>query len=414
MDRRDFMKALLSAAAVAPLAGLGAKDAASAGTASGARDLRKMKTPDLEERFGHCGRSWVAVQGVGWNEARCRFGLAGFSKNIVAELLGEGEAVRRVELPNCNSAGFVEFTGLTPKKDYRFRLTADAECAEAPFRTLAAPRTPKLFSVALLADPHLSQKQENRNGRLFVESGMLFQQALQEAAGRCDLVAIPGDITNASLPGEYQMAKELLDKCPLPKALTPGNHDVKNGGDRLYAAHFGAGAWLREFHGWQLAALDTAEACLDTPGNRAVIDALDVSRPVLFFSHYQFFADKWIRDKDKAIADAKAARPLLEKIGQCRGVAYIGHKNLAASVRRGHLLQMNLPQIVHFPCGHVEAEVHEDGIWHRFRPIASEALNEYSRLGAEAGLHAPFYCQSAYRDAYSLPCWNQVVKVAAK
>ena len=268
--------------------------------------------------------------------------------------------------------------------------------------------------MALLADPHLSQRQENRNGRLFVESGMLFQQALQEASARCDLLAIPGDLTNASLPGEYQMAQELLAKCPLPQAITPGNHDVKNGGDKLYAERFGAGAWLRDFHGWQLAAQDTAGEKLDTPENRAVVAALDPSRPILFFSHYQFFADEWIRDADRVISDAENARPLLEKIGQCRGVAYIGHKNLATEVRRGRLTQMNLPQIVHFPCGHVEAEVHEDGVWHRFRPIASEALNEYSRRGVEAGLHAPFFCQSAYRDAHSLSCWNQVVRMAAK
>ena len=404
----------MSAAAVAPLSGLGAKDAPTAVAAKGAQVSGKMKTVDMEERFGHCARSWIAVQSVGWDGARCRFGLAAFSKKIVAELLSEGEAARRVELPNCNAAGFVEFVGLKPKKDYRFRLTVDAECAEVPFRTLAAPRTPKLFTMALLADPHLSQRQENRNGRLFVESGMLFQQALQEAETRCDIVAVPGDLTNASLPGEYQMAQELLGKCPLQKALTLGNHDVKDDGRKMFVERFGAAAWLREFRGWQIVALDTADARLDTPANREVIAALDVSRPVLFLSHYQFFADKWIRDNDKAVSDAKAAKPLLQKIGQCRGVAYIGHKNLATSVRRGHLVQMNLPQVVHFPCGHVEAEVHEDGVWHRFRPIASEVLNEYSRLGIEAGIHAPFYCQSAYRDANSLSCWNQVVKMPAK
>ena len=98
MDRRDFMKALLSAAAVAPLSGLGAKDAPTAVAAKGAQVSGKMKTVDMEERFGHCARSWIAVQSVGWDGARCRFGLAAFSKKIVAELLADGEATaRRIE-----------------------------------------------------------------------------------------------------------------------------------------------------------------------------------------------------------------------------------------------------------------------------------------------------------------------------
>jgi 3',5'-cyclic AMP phosphodiesterase CpdA len=255
-------------------------------------------------------------------------------------------------------------------------------------------------------------------GRLHSECGVIVRLMLEDMTARgCELLVSPGDIVNAGLPEEYALAADLLRSCPLPFHVTPGNHDIPNDGWQHFRRQFGSGTWLRQLHGFQFAALETGDGLLDKPENMELLSAMDETRPLLLFTHYQLFPDQWIPDANRAISDAAAPNcvKMLEKLARCSGIVYVGHKNVAAQVKINRLVQLNTPQPTHFPAGYLLADFYEDGVWHQFVPLASEVLNEYSRLGTEHS--KPHFkegccCRSEYRDRFTKDVWNQVITIA--
>ncbi|MBE6368699.1 MAG: metallophosphoesterase [Lentisphaerae bacterium] len=366
--------------------------------------------------FGRCADSWIALQRITWNQVQLRFGLGYFTKDISAVLCRGDEEIGRFTPRSTNSAGQIVFDGLQPDTEYGIIFSADGQSCRRTFRTQPEPQGKKLFKLAVFADMHISCATEDLHGRLHSESRSLMQLAFTQAVkNNCDAAIFPGDVVDEGYQEEYEAVAEGLKYLYIPYFTTPGNHDICNGGAARFAQFFGAGAYLKELYGYQLAALDTADEKLDKAANRAVIEAIDPARPVILFTHYQLFADEWIPDANRVIADAQSPAnvPLLEKLAACNVIAYIGHKNVATQVKKGNLIQLNMPQLTHFPAGYLEAEFYTDGIWHSFIPIGSEILNEYSRRGIEDARyhsHPACDCKSKYRDGYTVEYWNGVLK----
>ena len=371
---------------------------------------------DMNLEFGRCADSWVSIQSVTANSVRMRFGLNVLTTEISAVLYCGDAEVKCFVPHSANSAGQIFFDNLQPDTDYVIEFSAAGNSCRRAFRTLVEPKGEKLFKMAIFADLHISCTNEDLHGRLHSESRNLMQLAFTGAVERnCDVAIFPGDVVDEGYQEEYLAVNAALKYLTIPFYMTPGNHDICNGGTERFAEFFGEGTYLKELHGYQLLALDTGNGYLNKPEIHAAVAALDPTQPVILFTHHQLFADEWIPDANRVIADADdpANAATLEKLTRCRTIAYIGHKNVAARLVKGNLLQLNMPQLTHFPAGYLEATFYTDGIWHEFIPVNSEILNEYSRRGTEFARyhsHPACDCKSKYRDGYTLKYWNGVVK----
>jgi len=93
--------------------------------------------------------------------------------------------------------------------------------------------------IAHLSDPHLMR------GPLAAEPAASLTQALGRAVAidpRPDCVVITGDLADTGHPDEYSALRTILDRCPIPVHLLPGNHDdpyalVARFGDTGYLAN---------------------------------------------------------------------------------------------------------------------------------------------------------------------------------
>ena len=367
--------------------------------------------------FGRCMDSWISVQSITWNTVQIRFGLPQFMPVVSVSLLAGGQEIQAKEVSGNNTAGRLCFEGLQPDTEYTYILTAGSETFTEAFRTLPQPRGQHLFKMAILADSHLSCCENDAKGRLHAESADIVRLFLRMIVERGnDIVISPGDVTDKGWPHEYALAEKVLKDFPLPFRATPGNHDIGKDVEHIFQRQFGTGCWIEQYHGFQLVALDTSDGRLDKQMNIDVVSAVNPEQPVILFTHYQLLGDDWIPDANRMIVDGASPNSLamLEKLFKCRGIFYIGHKNVAAQVKCHAVTQLNMPQPTHFPAGYLEADFYTDGIWHQFIPLPSEVQNEYSRLGTEHS--KPHFrpgcnCRSAYRDGFTKELWNQVIRL---
>ncbi len=370
-----------------------------------------MNSPHF--RFGRSLESWISIQSVTDHSIRLRYGLPPSAPVLHANLTGGH--IQWTQTGNANGIGQLVFTPLPAATEFSIQVQSGSHFATLSAATLPAPQSEKLFTLMLLADPHLSCLSKDLYGRLHSVSSQLLEKQLQLAKSRnCDLILVPGDFTDEAQPEEYQRLDSALIRNRIPLWATPGNHDLGADRGESFRIRFGAGVGLRQYRGFQLAAFDTSDGRFDKAANRAVMERLDPSLPLIAMTHYQLFADEWIPDANKVISDQVSARPWLDKLAGFRGILYVGHKNVASLIRPGRLYQLNLPQLTHFPAGSLEAEVYQDHIRHTFLPIADETLNERSRLGTEAApYHSHPLCElkSAYRDAYTQRDWNKVIEL---
>lgn len=93
--------------------------------------------------------------------------------------------------------------------------------------------------IAHLSDPHLMR------GPLAAEPAASLTEALGRAMAiepRPDCVIITGDLADTGHPDEYTVLRAILERCPVPVHLLPGNHDdpyalVARFGDTPYLAN---------------------------------------------------------------------------------------------------------------------------------------------------------------------------------
>lgn len=315
-----------------------------------------------------------------------------------SELLRSGESV---------GIGRFELAACRPDADYALRLTAPGAERRLTCRTLPRPATPELRRFLLLGDPHLSCKTENRKGRFFAESALLLEEFVR-LANRLhpEAVLCVGDLTNAGTDEEYRLCRTILDALALPLLAVPGNHDVlQPGGTELWRGFFGAPEFQRELgRGDRIVGLDTSRGRLAEAGAALLRDALDTPGLLIVLSHYLLYPSPDIhRGSNGVIANAAEYAELLEQLARRpRTLLYTGHQNIPAVVAPAGdgpgARQWTLPQPCQYPCGHLLARLHAEGVWHTFLPIGSEVLRQWSRTAGDRA--AAFYGERQWESTY--------------
>ena len=66
-------------------------------------------------------------------------------------------------------------------------------------------------------------------------------------------------------------------------------------------------------------------------------------------------------------------------------IVYCGHKNVPVRLSLGRGVQVNGAQPLQYPAGYLTVEAYRGALVHRFEPIESEALRNYSLRMLERG-----------------------------
>jgi 3',5'-cyclic-AMP phosphodiesterase len=112
------------------------------------------------------------------------------------------------------------------------------------------------FTIAQLSDPHCGSPH-------FVPS--LLDRALVEINElQPDVVIVSGDLTSDGLRGEYQLARDYLDRIACERMIViPGNHDSRNVGYVHFEELFGERRSELHTDGISIVAVDSTEPDLD-------------------------------------------------------------------------------------------------------------------------------------------------------
>ena len=112
------------------------------------------------------------------------------------------------------------------------------------------------FTIAQLSDPHCGSPH-------FVPS--LLDRAIVEINElEPDVVIVSGDLTSDGLRGEYQLARDYLDRIDCERMIViPGNHDSRNVGYVHFEELFGERRSELHADGVSIVAVDSTEPDLD-------------------------------------------------------------------------------------------------------------------------------------------------------
>jgi len=305
-------------------------------------------------------------------------------------------------------AKYVEFDGLEPDTEYTFKVVTDCSTLTATARTLKQITGEKLFSFAVVSDPHVSFNDTTVGTRLFGYSREILEDCVKIANdAKCSAMVIPGDIVNsAGQEPEFAAATAILKKFKGTLMPATGNHDVGAASRADYKKLFGDGTGLRTINGTQFAWINTGNGFAVSSANQKIFQRLNAKQPTIFFSHYQLTPDDFIVDDDKCIHDKDKAQKYLDKLANVeQALIYIGHKNSPTETTfAGKHPQMNCPQPTQFPCGMLIVDVYTSGYHQYFVPTASASMDEVSRLSG-AATEAKVYS----RDAKTFAVCNQFI-----
>ena len=345
------------------------------------------------------------VQTVTESEVALAFSLRD-RLSVEATLKSVGHAVSKKTLETEN-VGRLTLDNLLPDTMYRLTVTAgDGEPYESELRTLPAPQGDMVLQFAVLADVHVTRLPELRKGRLLPEAAAILREIVAEVnRNGVDFVLMPGDITNDGIESDFTLAKEILSALHCDVLAVPGDHDVKEAWS-LYEAAFGSSEWTCRRGPLTIIGCRAARE-MGPKGRKYVASALESAEgQVVLLGHRQFVPDGYIVDDDRVIADHEAFVSEVLPHVPPGTVAYIGHKNVPSHLRAGSLFQLNAPQSVQYPCGYLLVRCYENGMYHNFRPIFSEILNDVSRIHGNS-LKDPKWNDS-YRRGKGYNLWNFV------
>jgi 3',5'-cyclic-AMP phosphodiesterase len=157
-----------------------------------------------------------------------------------AQLIGRGLAPGQhaIELDGrtlsiAGPVGALEVTGLTPGTTYDVRL--DGRLATT-LTTLAEPPGRLVGRLATLSDLHVGERGFGHWPRLHHDGTgpdghpMLCATAALDEAVRwgAERIVVKGDLSHNCVRREYDLLAPLLQRCPVPLVLIPGNHDGGN------------------------------------------------------------------------------------------------------------------------------------------------------------------------------------------
>lgn len=331
-----------------------------------------------------------------WQSALLAYdiGGAGFAE---AEIRSCNIAVKSEEAVGC---GRICLEGLPPGAPLEVIFRYPAGEKHLHFTTLPPPQGGVLGEFALIADPHISTKKENRKGRFFVESGAIAEDVIR----RCielgiDRTLWPGDITNSGALEEYTLAADIFSKLPRQPWLIPGNHDHN---PDLWAQYMGCRRWVRNVPQMgKVIGIDTSNGMLQMEDAEIIAQELESAGKVIVMTHYQLFESPDINHtRPGAVLPSNIGDfgDLLKKITDTPSVIYAGHQNIMSVCRVNRAVQINLPQPPQYPCGWLRVRCFENGTYYTFEPISSEVWRQWSRRAGDAA--AEFYGQSQWRAEY--------------
>ena len=322
------------------------------------------------------------------------------------ELEGAGFAVLTLDGAEYKSeeatgTGRFHITGLEPGRAYHAELSG----VSLDFTTLPPPEGEELGRFAVISDPHVSLKKENRKGRFFVESAAIMTECLEQAANLgAQFAVLPGDITNAGTEEEYLVCKKILEKSRIPLHLLPGNHDHPEKG--FWEKHFGARRWNFKKFGFSWIGADTANASLAAEDAALIREALDKNEKVIVCTHYHFLPPPVItHNPNTRLRNEAEHLELLELMQRKKVMIYAGHQNICSCARFGEMVQVNLPQPPQFPCEWLLVRVFANGFYHQAVSINSEVMRQWSRRSGNAA--AEFYNERQWRGEYRLQSFDQ-------
>ena len=353
---------------------------------------------------------YAKIISVDWESALLSYStkLISFTKVTLSDDKGKIHTWESVE---ANIIGRIELTGLSPDCAYSGEFECSEGTVKLELKTLPAPQGELIGSYAIVADPHISCKTENRKGRFMLESAMI----LRDVVGLCnslkpDCVLIPGDITNEGTEEEYSIAAEILQELKMPCIATPGNHDYHKGeaSVKLWEKYFGSECGVHDTSVGKIVALDTGTSHLQAEEVHSLCSLLekDSSEPLIIMSHYQLFDNEYICRgvTKKVISNADEQQQLLDLIKKKQLLIYAGHQNVCSVKTIGKSFQINAPQPVQHPCGFIYVSRYANGFYHKFIPISSEILRQWSTIsGVQAvDLYDENQWDSLYREGKDL------------
>jgi hypothetical protein len=282
--------------------------------------------------------------------------------------------------PERDILGRFLFRGLEPETPYRVDVSAGGEPVfSGGFTTLPRPGNVPEYGFAVMADPHISLDRPDRRGRMYSESPGLLRAALRDAADRgLQTVLIPGDLTDRGTPEQGEAVRNILRNYPGRIFSVPGDHDT---GDAADAG--GDGGLTGEtpfsgfFAGFRLLGLDTSGGSLDRNQLDLLESVLSGDRPVIIIAHHNLINNPAVIDEDAPVSNHPETEKILQE-AECPWIIYCGHKNVPLKISCPRGLQLNTPQLPHYPAGYITVQVYPGGLLHQFVPIRSEILRRYS------------------------------------
>ena len=344
---------------------------------------------------------YVNVVSLSWDEALISFALGEMSSVEVVSLDSTVECEARSE--ELVDIGRIKLTSLTPDTDYRVLFKWNGGERALTFKTLERPTGELHSSFAVVADPHVSLKPENRKGRLFVESASILRDVVDDINSKnVDFVLMAGDLTNKGTQGEYEVASSVLERLEPPLLAVPGDHDINpSEGVDLWTKYFGERQWERRLAGYGIVGLDSSDNHMDAKGAEMINRALeDEDAFPLIVSHLQLVDVPRINIgiKQKTVSAVKHVVETIDALRKRKALFYAGHQNVPARVAVGDSLQMNVPQTNQYVCAYYWIRRYENGFYHTLVPIASEVLRQYSRRASN--IAADLYDEPQWRESY--------------
>ncbi len=310
-----------------------------------------------------------------------------------------GPSFKTVE---ANTIGRICLEKLRPGTHYEIKVRWDRKNRRVSFSTLPAPSGKLLSSFAVLADTHISERGENRKGRLFVESASLLRDVLDECnAQKVDFILIAGDVTNNAEHGEYLLAGKILKQLRCPFFAVPGDHDIRKEDKTKWQKYFGPLQWVKDIKEYRITGLNTSSFFLGKEGAERL--RKNVEKPgktLIILSHLQLLPDKYftLATKSPFIKDFNEYESLMESVMNRGALIYSGHSNIPSRLALKKGVQISVPQPVQYPCGYFLVRHYENGFYHTFKPVKSEVLREYSRQACNMAVD--FYKEPLWRDIY--------------
>lgn len=357
--------------------------------------------------------NYIDIINFDWESAEIGVCHDGFG--FVSAIFSDGQ--NEIKISSIEAVSMVRLKAYGLKADCDYMVTVNYPEGEEllKFKTLPAPQGDLLGSYAVLSDPHISSKQENRKGRLFVESAQILNEVfLQCDKLNVDFALIAGDLTNNSEREEFEVLKKILKEVKSPLICAPGDHDLIP--DNALWNEYLKDKNLLDFSNdfFKVKAIDSSKNILTTNDALRLESMLNDKRMAIILTHVHLLQNDKLKYSPKAggIENHSDYQELFEAFSWKNSIIYAGHQNIPTQIPQRKLRQINLPQTCQFPCAWYYVRVFPNGLYHKSMPITSEILRQQSRIDSQraAEYFAEPQWQTEYRRGETATAGNFLIK----